>query len=338
MSVLVTGGTGYIGSHTCVELLNAGFGVIVLDNLSNSKRESVARVERITGKKVTFYAQDVCDEAATLRIFRAHPDISGVIHFAGFKAVGESVQKPLMYYENNVGSTVALLKAMRAAGVKNIVFSSSATVYGVNGPLDESMDAKTASSPYGNTKIVSEAVIRDTCAADQTMNAAILRYFNPVGAHASGLIGEDPQGIPNNLMPYIAQVAVGKLSKLGIFGNDYPTRDGTCIRDYIHVTDLAKGHFLAALNKLQNDPGVVTYNLGAGTGVSVLEIVNAFMKATGVKIPYFFAPRRAGDLAEYYAVTKKAERELMWKTEKSLEDMCRDHYMWQKNNPKGYGM
>lgn len=336
MSVLVTGGAGYIGSHTAVELLEAGENVIVVDNLSNSKEESIRRVERITGRRIWFYKEDVRDEAALSEIFRKNRDIDSVIHFAGFKAVGESVQKPLMYYENNIGSSVSLLKAMIKAGVKNIVFSSSATVYGMpkKCPLNETMETS-ALNPYGHTKIMIEDIIRDVCSSDRTMNAALLRYFNPVGAHESHLIGEDPKGIPNNLMPFITQVAVGKLPKLSVFGNDYPTRDGTCIRDYIHVVDLAKGH-LAALRKLRGGCGVVTYNLGTGTGCTVLEIVNAFMKSTGVEIPYEITGRRAGDAAECWAGTKKAKAELGWRAEKTLEDMCRDHYLWQKNNPDGY--
>lgn len=336
MAVLVTGGAGYIGSHTAVELLNAGESVIIVDNLSNSKEESIRRIERITEKRIRFYKQDVRDEAALSRVFSENPGIDSVIHFAGFKAVGESVQKPLMYYENNIGSSISLLKAMKAADVKNIVFSSSATVYGMpeKCPLDESMKTG-ALNPYGHTKIMIEEIIRDVCASDKTMNAALLRYFNPVGAHGSYLIGEDPKGIPNNLMPFVAQVAVGKLKKLGVFGNDYPTRDGTCVRDYIHVVDLAKGH-LAALKKLRGGAGVVTYNLGTGKGYTVLEIVNAFMKAAGVDIPYEITGRRAGDAPECYASTEKAGAELGWRAEKTLEDMCRDHYLWQKNNPNGY--
>ncbi|MCL2061487.1 MAG: UDP-glucose 4-epimerase GalE [Firmicutes bacterium] len=333
--ILVTGGAGYIGSHTCVELLLAGERVLVVDNLSNSMRQSLTRVQQITGKEVLFVQEDVCNTAALHKIFAANPDIESVIHFAGFKAVGESVQKPLMYYQNNVGSTVSLLKAMAAANVKNLVFSSSATVYGQNGALDETLPISAAQNPYGNTKIISEQIVRDVCAADPAFNAALLRYFNPVGAHASYLIGENPKGIPNNLMPFITQVAVGKLSGLNIFGNDYPTRDGTCVRDYIHVVDLAKAH-VAALKKLRTNSGAVTYNLGTGNGVTVLEMVNAFIKATGVKIPYAFAPRREGDLAECYAIAKKAEAQLNWRAEKTVEDMCRDHYLWQKNNPNGY--
>ena len=336
MSVLVTGGAGYIGSHTVVELLNAGEEVIVADNLSNSKEESLKRVEKITGKAVRFYRADVCDASALRSVFYENPGIESVIHCAGYKAVGESVRKPLLYYENNIGSAVALLKAMRQANVKRLVFSSSATVYGMpeKCPLTESTPTG-ALNPYGNTKKIIEELIRDVCAADPSMNAALLRYFNPVGAHESGLIGENPVGIPNNLMPYIAQVAVGKLRKLSVFGGDYPTRDGTCVRDYIHVTDLAKGH-LAALKKLRQNPGLVVYNLGTGSGYTVLEAVRAFMKATGINIPYEFTGRRAGDAPECYADTQKAEAELNWRAEKSLEDMCRDHYVWQKNNPDGY--
>ncbi|MCL2796540.1 MAG: UDP-glucose 4-epimerase GalE [Firmicutes bacterium] len=339
MSILITGGAGYIGSHTVLELLTAGGEVVVVDNLSNSSSESLRRVQKLTGRQLRFYNADVCDKAALDAIFRDNPALDSVIHFAGFKAVGESVSKPLLYYQNNVGSAVALLSAMRDAGVKNIVFSSSATVYGMPKacPLSESASSTVALNPYGNTKKIIEEMICDECAADKTLNAALLRYFNPVGAHESGLIGEDPKGIPNNLMPYITQVAVGRLPKLNIFGSDYPTRDGTCVRDYIHVVDLAKGH-LAALKKLWTAHGVAVYNLGTGKGCTVLETVNAFIKATDVDIPYEFAPRRAGDAPECYADTSKAEAELNWRAEKSLEDMCRDHYRWQKNNPGGYGV
>ena len=336
MSVLVTGGAGYIGSHTAVELLNAGESVVVVDNLSNSKEESINRVRKITGKTVKFYNADVGDIIAMTGIFKENPDIDSVIHFAGYKAVGESVAKPLMYYENNLGSTITLLKAMKTADVKNIVFSSSATVYGIQESCRyvETMSTG-AINPYGNTKIVIEEIIKDVCLADKTVNAALLRYFNPVGAHESHLIGEDPRGIPNNLMPFIAGVAVGKFQKLNIFGNDYPTRDGTCVRDYIHVVDLAKGH-LAALKKLRQKPGIVVYNLGTGKGCSVLEMVNAFIKATGINIPYKLVSRRAGDLPEFFADSKKAAKELGWTAEKTLEDMCRDHFLWQQKNPNGY--
>ena len=334
--VLITGGAGYIGSHTAVELLNAGEEVVVIDDLSNAKEESLLRVQGLTGRPLTFYRADACDKNALFEVFRAHPGITGVIHFAGYKAVGESVREPLKYYQNNIGSAVSLLSAMRSAGVKNLVFSSSATVYGTpeSCPLTESMKTS-AANPYGNTKKIIEEMIRDVCLADKSFNAALLRYFNPVGAHPSGLIGEDPKGIPNNLMPFIAQVAVGKLPKLNIFGGDYPTRDGTCVRDYIHVVDLAKGH-LAALRKLQQNTGLVTYNLGTGNGCTVLEMVRAFIKAAGVDIPYEVTDRRAGDIPECYADTTLAERELGWRAELSLEDMCRDHYNWQKKNPNGY--
>jgi len=335
--VLVTGGAGYIGSHTVLELLTAGYEVVVVDNLSNSSEESLKRVQKLTGKPVTFYKQDVCDEKALNTIFAAHSSIDSVIHFAGYKAVGESVEKPLMYYQNNLVSTFALLNAMNKANVKNLVFSSSATVYGLpqTCPIDESF-ATGALNPYGNTKKIIEEILTDLSKSDTSLNIALLRYFNPVGAHESHQIGEDPKGIPNNLMPFVAKVAVGNLPKLNVFGADYPTRDGTCIRDYIHVVDLAKGH-LAALKKLNTHPGLVTYNLGTGNGNSVLEVIHAFMVASGTNVPFVIAPRRAGDAPECYSTSKKAETELNWKAEKSLKDMCHDHYHWQKNNPNGYG-
>lgn len=336
MSVLVTGGAGYIGSHTVVELLQSGRDVIIVDDLSNSCEKSLERIEQITGKKPTFYKADVASENDLDKIFSSHSDIDSVIHFAGYKAVGESVAKPLMYYQNNLGTTFTLLKVMNKYSVNNIVFSSSATVYGLPEvcPLDETMPTS-ALNPYGNTKIIIEEILTDEAKANPNLNVALLRYFNPVGAHASHLIGEDPKGIPNNLMPFITQVAVGKLKQLSIFGNDYDTPDGTCVRDYIHVVDLAKGH-LAALKKLETNCGVVTYNIGTGIGYSVLDMVNAFISSTGVNIDYKFAPRRAGDAPTCYAKTDKAKDELGYTAEKTLEDMCRDHYLWQKHNPNGY--
>ncbi len=336
MAVLVTGGAGYIGSHTCVELLNSGYKVVVVDDLSNSSEKSVERIEQITGKKVNFYNVDVADENAMTKVFADNSDIDSVIHFAGFKAVGESVAEPLKYYQNNLGTTFTLIKVMKKFSVNNFVFSSSATVYGLpeTCPLDESMPTS-ALNPYGNTKIINEEILKDEANANKDFNVALLRYFNPVGAHSSHLIGEDPKGIPNNLMPFITQVAVGKLQQLSIFGTDYDTPDGTCVRDYIHVVDLAKGH-ISALKKLETKCGVVTYNLGTGIGYSVMQMVNAFISSTGVKIDYKLAPRRAGDAPECYAKTDKATAELGWKAEKTLEDMCRDHYLWQKHNPSGY--
>jgi len=334
--VLVTGGAGYIGSHTVIELLNMGKEVIIVDDLSNSNIKSIKRIEEIAKKTVVFYKKDVADKKAMFKIFTVHK-IDSVIHFAGFKAVGESVEKPLLYYKNNLVSTIVLLECMKEFGVNKLVFSSSATVYGVPDfcPLTESAETKKATNPYGNTKKIIEEIFIDECNANKNLSVALLRYFNPVGAHSSYRIGEDPKGIPNNLMPFITKVAVGKLEKLNIFGIDYPTKDGTAIRDYIHVVDLAVGH-LAALNALDKKIGANIYNLGTGKGSSVLDVVNAFEKATGIKIPYTLAPRRAGDVVEYYADTKKAEKELGYKATKTLQEMCRDHYLWQKNNPNGY--
>jgi len=333
--VLVTGGAGYIGSHTVLELLNSGKQVVVVDDLSNSSDVALKRIEDLTGKKVIFYKENVANQNALDSIFKKHK-IDSVIHFAGFKAVGESVEKPLMYYDNNLSSTISLLKAMNKANVKKLVFSSSATVYGLPDSV-RFIETFTTSSlnPYGNTKKVIEEILIDESGADKNLRVALLRYFNPVGAHKSGLIGEDPRGIPNNLMPFITQVAVGKREKLSVFGNDYNTRDGTCIRDYIHVVDLSLGHLLA-LDALDKKTGVLIYNLGTGRGSSVLEVVNAFIKATGVNVPYVIAPRRAGDAPEYFAATDKAQKELGFVATHSLEDMCRDHYNWQKNNPNGY--
>ena len=335
MRVLVTGGAGYIGSHTVVELLSEGYEVVVVDNLSNASREAVRRVELITGKKVTFYQADVRDRAKMDQIFTAHK-FDWVIHFAGLKAVGESVAKPIEYYDNNIGSTLVLVETMKKFGVKNIVFSSSATVYGdpAELPLKETSVMNPTTNPYGTSKVMQEKILQDLVVADGSWNVVLLRYFNPVGAHASGLIGEDPKGIPNNLMPYVAQVASGKLNKIGVFGNDYPTRDGTGVRDYIHVVDLAKGHVASV--KALNKPGVHIYNLGTGIGYSVLEMIAAFGKACGRALPYEIKPRRAGDIAECYASSAKAERELGWKAQFDLEDMCRDQWNWQRNNPNGY--
>ena len=334
MKVLVTGGAGFIGSHTVVELLKENYDVVVIDNLCNSNAEALRRIERITGKKVTFYCADVRDRDALNKIFSEHT-FHWVIHFAGLKAVGESVNLPLAYYDNNLISTLILLETMRAYGVKNFIFSSSATVYGVPErlPLDETCRLS-VTNPYGATKLMQEEILRDLWNSDKTWNIALLRYFNPVGAHESGLIGEDPKGIPNNLMPYVAQVAGGKLKTVGVFGNDYPTHDGTGVRDYIHVVDLAKGH-VAAVNRLSKS-GVHVFNLGTGKGYSVLDMIHAFSKACGFSLPYEMKPRRAGDVAVCYASSEKARRELGWTAEYDLEKMCSDQWNWQKNNPNGY--
>lgn len=337
MKVLVTGGAGYIGSHTCVELLNKGMDVVVVDNLVNSSKKSLERVEQITGKKVAFYENDVRDREALNRIFDEHPDINCAIHFAGLKAVGESVRMPLEYYDNNLFSTVVLCETMRDHGVKNIVFSSSATVY--NGenemPLRESSVTGMCTNPYGWTKYMSEQIMRDTAYADKDWSIVLLRYFNPIGAHPSGLIGEDPRGIPNNLMPYISQVAVGRLDHLNVFGDDYDTHDGTGVRDYIHVVDLAKGH-VAAIEYMQEHKGEHVFNLGTGNGYSVLDMVKAFQRVTGIEIPYEIAPRRPGDLATVYASPDKSAEELHWRAQYNLDDMCRDTWNWQSKNPMGY--
>ncbi len=336
MSVLVTGGAGYIGSHTCLELLKAGFDILVADNFCNSSPVSLKRVEKITGKKAPYITIDLCDEAATEALFAAHPEIDSVIHFAGLKAVGESCKLPLLYYGNNLGSTISLLKAMEKHGVKNFVFSSSATVYGQAEVMPIREDFPTsATNPYGYTKLSIEHILTDCCKADPKLNVALLRYFNPIGAHPSGEIGEDPKGIPNNLVPYIARVAVGKLDRLHVFGNDYPTPDGTGVRDYIHVVDLAKGH-IAALRKLQTNPGLITVNLGTGRGYSVLEVVQAYEKACGKEIPYTIEERRSGDIAVCYADPTKAEKELGWKAEYGIAEMCRDSWNFQSKNPDGY--
>ncbi len=336
MKVLVTGGAGYIGSHTVVLLHEAGYDVVVVDNLSNSKTESLNRVEKITGKSTKLYVTDLVDAVATDEIFdKERPD--AVIHFAGLKAVGESVAIPLSYYENNLISTFNILDSMKKYGCKKIVFSSSATVYGVpkTVPIDETFPLS-ATNPYGRTKLMIEEILRDLYVSDNTFDIAILRYFNPIGAHESGLIGEDPKGIPNNLLPYVAQVAVGKRPMLSVFGNDYPTHDGTGVRDYIHVVDLARGH-IKAIEKLCTNPGLVTYNLGTGNGYSVLDIVKAFEKASGAKVPYKIVDRRPGDVAECYANPAKARDELGWVAEYGIEKMCSDSWRWQTQNPDGYG-
>ena len=337
MNVLVTGGAGYIGSHTCVELLQQDMGVVVVDNLVNSSAKAIERVQQITGKHVDFYQKDVRDREAMHAIFEKH-DIDCVIHFAGLKAVGESVAMPLEYYDNNLFSTVTLCEVMRDHGVKNIVFSSSATVYSgdIEMPLREASRTGMCTNPYGWTKYMSEQILRDTAKADEEWSIALLRYFNPIGAHSSGLIGEDPRGIPNNLMPFIAQVAVGRREYLNVFGDDYDTHDGTGVRDYIHVVDLARGH-VAAINYMQQHKGESVFNLGTGNGYSVLDMVHAFEKVTGRKVPYRIAPRRPGDLATVYASPDKSAEELGWKAEYGLEDMCRDTWAWQSKNPMGYG-
>lgn len=335
MRVLVTGGAGYIGSHTCVEMLGSGHELVVVDNLCNSKEESLRRVRALAGRDFGFVQADLRDRAALDGIFAAQ-SIDAVIHFAGLKAVGESVQLPLEYYDNNVSGTITLCRAMAAAGVKNIVFSSSATVYGdpASVPIREPFPLS-ATNPYGRSKLFIEEILRDLHVADPAWNVVLLRYFNPVGAHPSGRIGEDPNGIPNNLMPFVAQVAVGKLPKLRVFGDDYPTPDGTGVRDYIHVVDLARGH-LAALNKLQDQPGAVVYNLGTGRGYSVLEMVAAFAAASGRPIPYEIAPRRAGDIATCYADPAKARDELGWQAQYGIAEMVRDAWRWQSENPRGF--
>ena len=336
MKILVTGGAGYIGSHTCVELLQAGHDVIVVDNLVNSKEEALKRVQKITGKQLVFHKVDLLDKKGLNSVFEKSA-IDAVIHFAGLKAVGESVSIPLRYYHNNITGTLILCEIMERHKVKNLVFSSSATVYGNphKVPIKEDFPIS-ATNPYGRSKLMIEEILQDLYCADESWNIALLRYFNPVGAHESGQIGEDPNGIPNNLMPYITQVAIGKLSELSVFGNDYPTPDGTGIRDYIHVVDLAVGH-IKALEKLTSNPGVVTYNLGTGKGYSVLEVVSAFEQAAGKKIPYKIVKRRPGDIASCYADTSKAERELNWSARRGLSEMCRDSWRWQSSNPDGYG-
>ncbi|MEG0691628.1 MAG: UDP-glucose 4-epimerase GalE [Oscillospiraceae bacterium] len=335
MSILVTGGAGYIGSHTCVELLDAGYDIVVVDNFVNSCAESIKRVEKITGKAVKFYEADIGDEKAMDDIFNTE-NIDSVIHFAGLKAVGESVYKPLEYYQNNVTGTLVLCDVMRKHNVKNIVFSSSATVYGNphTVPIKEDFPLS-VTNPYGRTKLMLEEIFRDLYVADNEWNIVLLRYFNPIGAHKSGLIGENPKGIPNNLTPYITQVAVGKLDCLGVFGDDYDTVDGSGVRDYIHVVDLALGH-IRAIEKLKEKKGVLTYNLGTGVGYSVIQMVKAFKAASGKEIKYEVKPRRAGDIATCYADATKAKEELSWEAKCGLKEMCEDSWRWQSNNPNGY--
>lgn len=337
MAVLVTGGAGYIGSHTCVELLHAGYEVVALDNLCNSSEESLKRVEQITGKKLSFYKADLLNRESVEQVFEKE-SIDSVIHFAGLKAVGESVAKPLEYYHNNITGTLNLCDVMRSHGVKDIIFSSSATVYGDPAfvPITEECPKGNPTNPYGQTKSMLEQILTDLHTADPEWNVVLLRYFNPIGAHESGLIGEDPKGVPNNLLPYIAQVAVGKLECLGVFGDDYDTPDGTGVRDYIHVTDLAKGH-VKALAKLQDGSGVSIYNLGTGNGYSVLDVLRAFERACGKELPYAIKPRRPGDIAACYADAAKAGRELGWKAEYGIDRMCQDSWRWQSSNPDGYG-
>ncbi len=336
MAILVTGGAGYIGSHTVVELQNAGYDVVVVDNLSNSSEKSLDRVAEITGKKAKFYKADILDKAALEEIF-TNEDIDSCIHFAGLKSVGESVAKPWEYYNNNITGTLVLVDVMREHGVKNIIFSSSATVYGDPAfiPITEECPKGQCTNPYGWTKSMLEQIFTDIHKADPEWNIVLLRYFNPIGAHKSGMIGENPNGIPNNLMPYVTQVAVGKRPELGVFGNDYDTHDGTGVRDYIHVVDLARGH-VKALAKIEAKAGLNVYNLGTGKGYSVLDIVKNFEDATGVKIPYSIKPRRPGDIATCYSDASKAEKELGWVAENDIKDMCADSWRWQKMNPNGY--
>ena len=334
MKVLLTGGAGYIGSHTVIEMVNEGHEVVVVDNFSNSSRKSIKRVEEILGCRIPLYEADVADEAMLDRIFAEH-HVDAVVHFAGFKAVGESVKKPLEYYQNNIGMTFSLLRAMKRANVRKIIFSSSATVYGApeSCPIKETAQVGKCSNPYGWTKYMIEQILSDYAAAEPQMQVVLLRYFNPVGAHESGRIGEMPNGIPNNLMPYITQVAVGKLAQLSVYGNDYPTPDGTGVRDYIHVVDLARGH-VAAL--AYDAPGVAVFNLGTGVGYSVLDMVEAFSRVNGVSVPYRIAPRRPGDVAACYADPTKAREVLHWQATHTLEDMVRDSWRWQSQNPNGY--
>ena len=335
MKVLVTGGTGYIGSHTCVELLNSGYDVVVLDNLSNSSEESLRRVQKITGKSLKFYEGDIADKELVGKILDENK-IFAVIHFAGLKAVGESVAKPLEYYRNNISGTLDMCDVMRNKGVKNIVFSSSATVYGdpATVPITEDFPLS-ATNPYGRTKLMQEEIFRDFYVADKEWNILLLRYFNPIGAHKSGEIGEDPNGIPNNLMPYITKVATGELPRVNVFGNDYPTPDGTGVRDYIHVMDLATGH-VNAIDKIKEIPGVKVYNLGTGKGYSVLDVIHAFGKACGKEIPYEIKPRRAGDIATCYSDASLAKKELGWEAQYDIDEMCADSWKWQSMNPDGY--
>lgn len=337
MSILVTGGAGYIGSHTCVELLNAGYEITVVDNLYNSNPKSLDRVKELTGKDFKFYECDIRDTEGMDKIFKENK-IDAVIHFAGLKAVGESCEKPLEYYDNNVGGTLKLCDVMRNNGCKNIVFSSSATVYGMNNisPLKETMKTGGTTNPYGTTKYMIEIILEDLCKADSEWNVTLLRYFNPIGAHKSGRIGENPNGIPNNLMPYITQVAIGKREFLSVYGDDYDTHDGTGVRDYIHVVDLAEGHVKAVDNILEGNKGVQIFNLGTGVGYSVLDIVKAFNKAYGKELPYKIAPRRAGDIATCYSDPSKAKEVLGWTAKRGIEEMCEDSWRWQSNNPNGF--
>lgn len=336
MKILLTGGAGFIGSHTCVELIEAGYDVVIADDLSNSKPLVLERLKELTGKEIKFYQLDIANSEKMDDMF-AEEKFDAVIHFAGFKAVGESVSKPVMYYRNNIGTTLTLLETMAKHNVNNIVFSSSATVYGVpeSVPLVEGMKTG-CTNPYGWTKLMIEQILTDATVADKDLSVVLLRYFNPIGAHKSGRIGEDPTGIPNNLLPYITQVAVGKLPQLGVFGNDYPTHDGTGVRDYIHVVDLAKGH-VKAIEYASKNKGTEIFNLGTGTGYSVLDIVKAFEKANDITIPYAIKPRRDGDIAECYADPVKAKEKLGWQAEKTIEDMCKDSWRWQSENPDGYG-
>lgn len=336
MKILLTGGAGFIGSHTCVELQNDGYDVVIADNFSNSKPEVLNRIKTITGKAPVFYEADVTDKEALRKIF-SEQQIDAVVHFAGYKAVGESVAKPVVYYRNNLDSTLTLLEVMNEFGVKKIVFSSSATVYGESNepPYDENMPISTCTNPYGWTKLMSEQILRDAAFADKELSVVLLRYFNPIGAHESGLIGEDPAGIPNNLFPYVAKVAGGKLEKLGIFGNDYPTEDGTGVRDYIHVVDLAKGH-VAAIAYAKDHTGAEAVNLGSGRGHSVMEVVNTFSEVNNIPVPYEIKPRRPGDLPTSFADASKAKKLFGWEAKLTLEDMCRDMWKWQTQNPDGY--
>ena len=337
MAILVSGGAGYIGSHTCVELLAAGYDIVVADNYYNSCPEALARVKKIAGKDFRFVEADMTDKDAVEKIFAGNEDIDCVIQFAAYKAVGESVSKPIEYYSNNLACTLNILDVMRRHNCHNIIFSSSATVYGdpASVPIREDFPVGGTTNPYGTTKVFTERILTDCCHADPELNVALLRYFNPIGAHPSGLIGEDPNGIPNNLVPYIAKVAVGKLEKVHVFGNDYPTPDGTGVRDYIHVVDLARGH-VAAIKKLEQKPGLFICNLGTGHGYSVLDVINAFSKACGKEIPYVIDPRRPGDIAECWCDPSKAKRELGWEAQYGIEEMCAHSWNWQSHNPDGY--
>lgn len=337
MAILVSGGAGYIGSHTCIELLNAGYDIVVADNYYNASPVVLDRVKQITGKDFRFYKADMTRREDVEKIFSECPDITAVIQFAAYKAVGESVSKPIEYYYNNLNCTLVILDVMRHHDCHNFVFSSSATVYGdpASVPITEDFPVGATTNPYGTTKAFTERILQDVCKADPSLNVALLRYFNPIGAHKSGLIGEDPNGIPNNLVPYIAKVAVGKLEKVHVFGNDYPTPDGTGVRDYIHVCDLASGH-VAALNWMNGKTGVEIFNLGTGTGTSVLEVVAAFSKACGKELPYVIRERRAGDIAANWCDASKAERLMGWKAQYDIADMCRDSWNWQSHNPNGF--